>query len=274
MKLALVADIHANLEALQATLADIALRAPDRIVCLGDIVGYNTRPAECIALLRKADALCIAGNHDLAVCGRIRTEIFNNAAARAVVWTQQRLGRDDLDFLGSLPLRANVAGQLVVVHGGLYPESEYATVRLDNDTRRTQTLKALIADPSGPRICAFGHTHHAGVHEFRRGQVTSRPEQKILLQADAYYLINPGTVGQPRSSDRRASYMMLDLAHGTLELHRVPYDISVPLAATRQEGLVPPFAFSLQPAWLSMATGLRRLRQQRPLKQLAALLDR
>lgn len=273
MKLALVADIHANLEALQATLADIALRAPDRIVCLGDIVGYNARPAECIALLRKAGALCIAGDHDLAVCGRIRTDMFSNAAARAVAWTQQRLGRDELDFLGSLPLRANVAGQLVAVHGGLYPETECAAVRLDNDTRRAQTLKALTADPSGPRICAFGHTHHAAIHEHRRGQMASRSEQKIMLQGDAYYLINPGTVGQPRSSDRRASYMILDLAHGTLELHRVSYDISVPFAATRQEGLVPAFAFSLQPTWLSMATGLRRLRQ-RPLKQLTDFLER
>ena len=274
VKFALLADIHANLEALQATLDDIALRAPDRIVCLGDIVGYNTRPAECIALLRNVGALCVAGNHDLAVCGRIRTETFSSAAARALGWTRQRLGRGELDFLGSLPLRATVAGRLIAVHGGLYPETGYATVRLDSDTQRMQTLKALIADPSGARICAFGHTHHAAVHEFRRGRMTSRSEQKILLQGDAYYLINPGTVGQPRSSDRRSSYMILDLAQGTLELHRAGYDVAAPLAATRQAGLAPAFAFPLQPAWLSMTTGLRRLRQQRPLKQLAALLDR
>jgi predicted phosphodiesterase len=274
VKLALVADIHANLEALQATLDDIALRAPDRIVCLGDIVGYNTRPAECIALLRNIDALCVAGNHDLAVCGRIRTETFSNAATRALGWTQQRLVRDDLDFLGSLPLRATVAGRLIAVHGGLYPETGYATVRLDSDTRRMQTLKALVADPTGARICAFGHTHHAAVHEFRRGRMTSRPEQKIRLQGDAYYLVNPGTVGQPRSGDRRSSYMMLDLAQGTLELHRVGYEISAPLAATRQAGLVPPLTLALQPAWSSMTASLRRLRQQRPLKQLVALLDR
>ena len=90
MKLALISDIHANLQALQATLDDIALRAVDRIVCLGDIVGYNTRPAECVALVRRADALCVAGNHDLAVCGRLQTRHFSQTAARAVENARRR----------------------------------------------------------------------------------------------------------------------------------------------------------------------------------------
>jgi predicted phosphodiesterase len=84
MKLALISEIHANLEALQATLDDIAPHSVDRIVCLGDIVGYNTKPQECIALLREVQAVCVAGNHDRAVCGQITTETFSNTAARAV----------------------------------------------------------------------------------------------------------------------------------------------------------------------------------------------
>jgi predicted phosphodiesterase len=273
VKLALVSDIHANLEALQATLADLALRAVDRVVCLGDLVGYNTRPAECIALIRRIDALCVAGNHDMAVCGRIQTRSFSNTAARAVAWTHRRLTPDDLNFLGGLPVKADVEGQLIAVHGGLHPETERATVRLDNDERRMQSFKALIADPSGTRICAFGHTHHAAVYEFRNGRVLARPEQEIRLHDDAYYLINPGTIGQPRSRDRRASYMVLDLARRTVHLHRVDYDASVPLAATRAAGLAPAFPFV--PASLRglIAEGLRALRLYEPLTRLVMVRE-
>lgn len=272
MKLALVSDIHANLEALKATLDDIATRGVDRIVCLGDIVGYNTQPSECIALLRHADALCIAGNHDLAVCGRITTKSFSSTAARAVEWTQRRLARDDLNFLAGLPLKAVIGGKIIAVHGALHPQTDCATVRLDNDERRMRSFQALMADASGAHIGAFGHTHHAGIYEFLDGSIASLLESKIKLRPDAFYLINPGTVGQPRARDRRASYMVVDLAQRTLSLHRVEYDESAPLEATRKAGLAP--AHSLVPAAVraSVASGLRALRLDRPVRQFAAFL--
>ncbi len=272
MKLALISDIHANLAALQATLADIALRGVDRIVCLGDIVGYNTQPSECIALLRRADALCVAGNHDLAVCGRITTKGFSGTAARAVAWTQQRLSREDLPFLAGLPLKVTIEGQLIAVHGALYPQIDCATVRLDSDERRMQSFQALAADPSGARICAFGHTHHAGIYQFRDGRITSRPEENYRLQDDAYYLINPGTVGQPRSSDPRASYMVLDLARRSVTLHRVAYDGAATVTATRKAGLAPVFAFIPAPLRGRIAASLRALHLDRPVRQIAAYL--
>jgi predicted phosphodiesterase len=272
VKLALIADIHANLEALQATLADIALRDVDRIVCLGDIVGYNTRPTECIALMRRLDAVCIAGNHDLAACGRITTKDFTNTAARAVTWTQRRLTGDDVSFLAGLPLKAAVDNELIAVHGALHPQSECATVRLDNDERRLQSFQALVADPSGARICAFGHTHHAGVYELREGRVSARLEQTVRLRDDAYYLINPGTVGQPRERDRRASYMLVDLAQGTVSLHRVDYDASIPLAATREAGLAPTFSFVPAQVRGAIAGALRTIGVDRPIKQFVGLL--
>jgi predicted phosphodiesterase len=270
VKLALVSDIHANLQALQATLADITWREVDRIICLGDIVGYNTKPAECIALIRHADALCVAGNHDMAVCGRIRTEDFSRTAARAVAWTQQRLARADLDFLGSLPLKASVHGQLIAVHGGLYPETRCATVRLDSEERRMQSFKALVADPSGARICAFGHTHEPAIYELRHGRAVTRPEHEIRLQTDGYYLINPGTVGEPRSMDRRASYMIVDLERGTVTLRQVGYDAAAAFAATRRAGLAP--AFIPAPVRGTIGKGLRALRLGRPVRKIAASL--
>lgn len=246
MRLALVSDIHANLEALQATLADIAAQRVDRIVCLGDIVGYNTKPAECLALIRDRNALCVAGNHDLAVGGRRSTADFSARAARAAAWTRQRLSEQDLAFLGDLPLQATIDNRVVAVHGALHPEQGCESVRLDNDERRLLSFAALQAHPSGARICAFGHTHRAGIFELRDGSVTERTEwgPETQLHEGAYYLINPGTVGEPRSRDRRASYMVLDLARQTVMLRQVDYDTALPFIATREAGLAPRLTFA------------------------------
>jgi predicted phosphodiesterase len=272
VKLALVSDIHANLPALQAVVDDIAVAGADRIVCLGDIVGYNTQPAECIAAVQRLDALCVAGNHDLAVCGRITSKTFSRGAARAVAWTQRRLGRNDLHFLAGLPLKAAIGGKLIAVHGALHPQIDCATVRLDSDERRLQSFQALMADPSGARICAFGHTHHASVYEFRKGRAVTLSETKVSLRDDAYYLINPGTVGEPRARDRRASYMIVDLTQRTVCLQRVGYDLSTPLAATRRAGLAPALSFIPMPIRVSVATGFRTLRLDRPVRQFTGLL--
>jgi predicted phosphodiesterase len=227
MRLALISDIHANLGALEATLADIARHSVDRIVCLGDIVGYNRDAAECIALVRQANCICIAGNHDLAVCGRITTEHFSKAAARAVEWTRGQLAQDDLDFLASLPVKTVIGGQLVAVHGALHPEENCESVRLDNDDNRLLSFIALMGHSSGARICAFGHTHRAVVYEWRYDRVVVRPEKAVQFDDNAFYLINPGTVGEPRAFDRRASYMLLDLKQRDVVFHYVEYDTSL-----------------------------------------------
>lgn len=253
MKLTLISDIHANLEALQATLADIATQSVDRIVCLGDIVGYNTRPAECLALIRDSNAVCVAGNHDLAVCGRVTTEDFSPTAARAAAWTQQRLSAGELAFLRDLPLKATIDGKLIAVHGALHPETRCDNVRLDNDERRMLSFAALAAHPSGARICAFGHTHRAGVYQWRDGRTTRPDAHDTQLCDDAYYLMNPGTVGEPRSRDRRASYMVLDLARPNVALRHVDYDVSVPFIATREAGLAP------RPGLATLTNKLRHL---------------
>jgi len=259
MKLAILSDIHANLEALQATLDRISVQGVDRIVCLGDIVGYNTNPAECIALLRKFDPLCIAGNHDRAVSGQITTNGFSEIAARAVAWTRPRLAADALAFLGGLPLQASIDGQLVLVHGALHPETGCELIPLDNDERRRLSFRALMAHASGAHICAFGHTHHFGIFELRGGVVRAHTDDQVSLLGDAYYLINPGTVGQPRTADRRATYLILDLARRTAAVQRVEYDISRTLAKTRKAGLLPPFSFLPIPIRNLLTYGVRVL---------------
>jgi predicted phosphodiesterase len=260
VKLALISEVHANLQALRATLDDIAPQSVDRIVCLGDIVGYNTNPHECIALLRGVGALCIAGNHDRAVTGQITTETFGRTAARAVAWTRARLPSSDIEFLAGLPLKADIAGELIAVHGALHPETGCETVRLDSDERRALSLQALVAHPSGARICAYGHTHEFAIYELRNGETTAGPEQHLRLRDDAHYLINPGAVGEPRSADQRASYMILDLAQRTVTARRVAYDASAPFAATRKAGLGPRFGFLPAPLRRTLRSGWRAIR--------------
>jgi predicted phosphodiesterase len=237
VRLALISDIHANLEALEATFYDIAERAIDRIVCLGDIVGYNNDAAACIALIRGADCVCVAGNHDLAVCGRITTRKFSSAAARAVAWTRQHLNADDLDFLENLPLKANIGNRVIAVHGALHPETGCESVRLDNDKQRRLSFETLMIHPSGARICAYGHTHNAGVYEMRADGVAMHADTHVSLRDDAYYLINPGTIGEPRSAERRATYMILDLERRTVTTRYVDYRASAEFVAAHQPGL-------------------------------------
>jgi predicted phosphodiesterase len=227
VRLALISDIHANLGALDATLADIARQSVDRIVCLGDIVGYNRDAAECIARVRETHCICVAGNHDLAVCGKITTEHFSKAATRGVIWTQAQLQQSDIDFLASLPSKTVIDGKLIAVHGALHPEENCESVRLDNDDKRLLSFIALMGHPSGARICAFGHTHRAGVYEWHHDRAVVRQEREVQLDSGAFYLINPGTVGEPRTFDRRASYMVVDLAQRTAAHHFVEYDTSL-----------------------------------------------
>jgi predicted phosphodiesterase len=244
VRLALISDIHANFEALEATFYDIAERSIDRIVCLGDIVGYNSDAAACIALIRGADCVCVAGNHDLAVCGRIATREFPSAAARAIAWTREQLSDDDLDFLENLPLKANVGNRVIAVHGALHPETGCESVRLDNDKNRKQSFDALMTHPSGARICVFGHTHHAAVYELRGDRVTMSADEHVQLRDTSYYLINPGTIGEPRSAERRATYMILDLERRTVTTRYVDYEASAEFVTTHRPGLVSRFGLS------------------------------
>lgn len=239
MKLAIISDIHANLEALGATLGSITTEHVDHIVCLGDIVGYNANPAECIAELRKLNALCVTGNHDRAVCGDITTDGFSPVAARAVLWTYRQLGKDALEFLGTLPFTRTIGGQLVAVHGALHPRFGQDLVRLDNYERRVMSAEALLKHPLGARVCAFGHTHQLGIYEYRNGMLRSLDGDEVPLRQDAVYLVNPGSVGQPRTAERRATYLVLNTVHQVISVRRVAYDAASAFAKTSAAGLAP-----------------------------------
>ena len=261
MKIGILSDIHANLEALQAALSDMKSAGVERVVCLGDIVGYNTNPADCIALLREAGALCIAGNHDRAVTRQIPTDGFSVRAIRAVAWTRRRLSAEDIAWLVGLPLKASLDDHLVVVHGALHVDAGCELVRLDSDERRRLTAQALMRHPSGARVCAFGHTHRLGIHEYRDGELWEHgTDDETSLRDGSVYLLNPGTVGEPRTAERRATYLVFDRARGTVGVRRVAYDEATAFAKTRQAGIEPRRLLSIPaPIRATLQDGLRRV---------------
>jgi predicted phosphodiesterase len=239
MRLAIISDIHANLEALRATLGQIDKDRIDRIVCLGDIVGYNANPLECVNEIRSCAALCVAGNHDRAVCGQITTEEFSPIAVRALAWTRSRLDTDALEFLSALPLTRCVESHLIAVHGALHPHVGQELVRLDNEERRQASFETLLRHPSTAPICAFGHTHRLGIYEYRNGTSHSQETDELVLRDDAVYLINPGSIGQPRTAERRATYLVLDTDRRAVSVRRINYDARTALAKARAAGLMP-----------------------------------
>lgn len=261
MRIALVSDIHANLEALRTVLDDIALQKVDRIVCAGDIVGYNTNPAECVALLRRFDPVCVAGNHDLAAAGTIGTEEFSRRGAKAILWTRERLDAETVDFLKGLPRRICIRNRLLVVHDALHGREPERFIWLDSDERRLETARALASHPCGARICAFGHTHHLGLYECRGGECLELTAKEVLLRDDAYYLINPGSVGEPRDreQDKAATYAVLDLDRNLFTARRVTYDAAIAFRKTRKAGLGPRFPFIPAPARAAIRRGMKAL---------------
>jgi predicted phosphodiesterase len=240
VRVALISDVHANLEALRATLADIGVVGAERIVCLGDIVGYNADPAACIALLREAGVVCLAGNHDRAVAGLRTTEGFNAVAARAVAWTRARLDADAVAFLAGLPDALALGEGVLAVHGAPLPVGGCDMTRLDTPAQRAAAVAVMAGRPDAPRLCAFGHTHRVAIHAWRDGVEGVPAGERAVLAASALHLLNPGSVGQPRDGARAASWMLLDTARREAVVRWVPFDMAAALAKTRAAGLLPP----------------------------------
>lgn len=224
MKYAIISDLHANLEALQAVLAD-ALTRSSAIVCLGDIVGYNADPHECLRLVRETCALVIAGNHDQAACGVRRYDDFNDWAREAMDWTRQQLSAAEVDYLKGLPDQATFGNGWLAAHGSPRHTDEYLF-----DARGFETaFDSLRRLRPGTRGCFVGHTHLPMIwvcgSEGRVVQV--RPASRtVTLHPGSRYIINPGSVGQPRNGNSLAAYAILDEGTSAVEFRRVPYDVA------------------------------------------------
>ena len=205
MNVLLLADMHSNLAALEAVVQDAdASFEIDETWVLGDLVGYGPHPAQTLSLLSSIGAVAVAGNHDLAVVGAISTEVFNHMAAAAVLWTRGVLGDAHLDQLRALPSRLERHG-ITLVHGSPRdPVWEYVT---------DESVAAWALDDIDTTGLAVGHTHMPVIYQFR-GENLERTRPALSRPhsiAGSKFLVNPGSVGQPRDRDPRAGYAVLDL---------------------------------------------------------------
>jgi predicted phosphodiesterase len=231
MRVAIISDIHGNRHAFDAVLSDIAASPAEEVWCLGDLVGYGADPGACVQLARRHTAVCLAGNHDMAVAGEIPLEDFSRGASLAVQWTQEVIGPEDLAFLAALR-PSGAASEIGLYHASPRdPVWEYVLSAL---------LAELCLDAQSQRVCLIGHSHVALSFDRQEGGVASGDVRSAGTEVDiaaGEWLLNPGSVGQPRDGDPRAAWMMLDLDEETAHFHRCAYDIEGAASAIRAAGL-------------------------------------
>lgn len=236
MRYAVLSDVHGNLEALSTVLADAASEGALGILCLGDAVGYGADPAPCIELLGERSTRMVAGNHEHGALGLLDVRWFNAAARAAALWTRDRLGADHQKFLSGLPL-ATTHGEATCVHAS---------------PRRPEEWDYLFSAEDGfqafgdfaTRLCFVGHSHRPGVwslgssgpaYEDLAGPAFH--DRRIPFHDGRRYIINVGSVGQPRDRDPRAAYVLWDEDERSVTLRRVTYDHKTAAAKILRAGL-------------------------------------
>jgi predicted phosphodiesterase len=224
MRILVLSDLHSNATALEAVL-NAAKDRWDVSVCLGDVVGYGPDPNEVTARLREMGTQTIRGNHDKAVTGLMITDDFNPIAKAAVAWTRAQLKPEHLSWLSALPQGPLATDGIVLVHGAFQDEDEYVFTP-------AQALDGLL--DSTAAVTFFGHTHHQGGFSYLDAQLEVlqiRPRAgetiaALQIEPPRRYLLNPGSIGQPRDGDPRAAFAIADLDRKVVEFWRVPYDIA------------------------------------------------
>jgi len=228
MKYAIIADIHGNLDAFQVVLDDIRAQKATHVVCLGDVVGYNAQPKECLDIVRQMNIPCVKGNHDEYCSTENHLDGFNPHAAEAVHWTRNQLSVEDKQWLRDLKY-SRMAANFTMVHA-----------TLDAPERWGYVFDKLAAAASFPyqntQMCFFGHTH-VPVAFMRDSVVRGGTYSKFKIDPAKKYFVNVGAVGQPRDNNPKAAYVVYDLDAGTIELRRLDYDIPTTQQKIRDAGL-------------------------------------
>ena len=234
MRVALISDVHSNVHALEQVLARLDHAGVDLILNLGDLVGYNANPNECMELLQTRNVLSLAGNHDLALLNVELAQHFNIIAYQAIVWAQSEVRPEYREFLENLPLTREVHGYLAC-HGTPTSADSYINYHFQGKKVLKMLDKGLKL-----RVCFFGHTHRRALwYRDIRGKVAKLPltSGKIVLEPTWHYLINPGSVGQPRDGNPEASYAIFDGEEFSIHYQSVPYDVAAAQTSILEAGL-------------------------------------
>jgi predicted phosphodiesterase len=230
MRYAIFSDVHSNLEALDAVVKAYQEERIDQYFCVGDVVGYATNPQECIQKVKSFTNIVIAGNHDWAAVDLFSTEFFNPLALEAIVWTKENLNQEDRSFLQSLKLTYQ-NDDFTLVHGTLEnPESFDYMIDVEAAEKTFSLLKT--------GICFVGHSHIAGV--FMKDEapgVSYQEDGSLNLKPSHKYIVNVGSVGQPRDGNPKAAYCVFDTEKRQIQIKRVAYDVGLTRHKILQAGL-------------------------------------
>jgi predicted phosphodiesterase len=220
MLIAVISDVHGNVEALRGVLRSIRRDGIRKIFCLGDLVGHHAFPAETLTLIRAGGTDCVAGNHDLMIIGRMALEMGDLRARRAIHWTRRKLTGPDLNFLGALP-QERAQEDLLFVHSTL----DDPALAMETPWQFYEESKVIRHRHPEVRICFSGHTHEQQIMEITPdGEALIRGARQYVLRKDSFFFVNPGSVGLPGGTDYRAAYVVFDTATRRVSFRRTTYD--------------------------------------------------
>lgn len=230
MKFAIFGDIHGNLEALQAVLADAQEQGCTHHICLGDIVGYGADPVACLEKVQELGCPTVKGNHDEGASNQSLLEDLNPLAQRALLWTREQLSQDQREWLAELKLIRQVR-DFTIVHATLDSPGSWTYV-----TNRFDAMASFSYQFT--QLCFYGHTHSPRIFE-RDDTVRGARGMEVAIQRGTKYFINVGSVGQPRDGDWHAAYAVYDIAGQTVKIRRISYDIETAQKKIIDAGLPP-----------------------------------
>lgn len=229
MRIAILADIHSNLEALEAVLGALGRTRIDRYVCVGDVVGYGADPSPCIARIRELCDVAVAGNHDWAVADRLSMEFFNAYAREAIVWTRKQLSADEIAWLRDRPIRQDLDQIATLVHSTLHNPAAFDYLLTSYDAHLSMEVLELP-------LCFVGHSH-IPITFMQKGGLGFTFADVIDLSKVDRAIVNPGSIGQPRDENPAAAYAIFDTAKRKVTLHRVAYDVASAARKIEKAGL-------------------------------------
>jgi predicted phosphodiesterase len=233
MRIAIFGDIHANLEALEVVLADAREQGCTSYICLGDVVGYNANPRECLQIVQSLKCPVVKGNHDDYASSDSSLESFNPLAEVAIQWTRDELTPVEKAWLGALPLISKIRG-FTVVHASLEDPGGWGYVLNQLDAAASFSKQTT-------KLCFFGHTHNPRAY-IKDSSVVGLPFEQLIVEPDKRYFVNVGSVGQPRDGDWRAAYVVFDEEKRMIRLRRLRYDLPKTQGKILAAGLPPRLA--------------------------------
>lgn len=228
MRYGILGDIHGNYDALEAIIADLEKEKVDNLLCVGDIVGYGAEPSKCIETVRRLNCTSVAGNHDYAVAEKHGLEFFNDDARKGVMWTREHLSDEDIEYLANLPITLE-EDEYTLVHGTLHNPELFGYVLNYDDAE-------LCFKVMDCYLCFMGHSHIPIT--FSRGEaINYSTDRRIFLRDADKFLVNVGSVGQPRDRNSKAAYAIYDTEEKIVRIRRVDYDLDRAAEKIRRSGL-------------------------------------